>query len=82
MSTLSDFSVAGKTVLVTGGTGGIGGAFARAFVALGADVVVADVKRPEAGGLPGVRYEIVDVRSDGDVDGLAARTKTLDVLIH
>ena len=37
---LPDFSVAGLHVLITGGTGGIGGAFARAFVAKGATATV------------------------------------------
>ena len=56
MSTLPDVSVAGNNNPSARGTGQIGGAFAPAFVALGADVVVAGVRRPEAGCLPGVRY--------------------------
>jgi NADP-dependent 3-hydroxy acid dehydrogenase YdfG len=42
MATTPDFSVAGKHVLITGGTGGIGGAFAKAFLDHGANVIVAD----------------------------------------
>jgi NAD(P)-dependent dehydrogenase (short-subunit alcohol dehydrogenase family) len=45
---LPDFSVAGLHVLITGGTGGIGGAFARAFVAKGATATVTDVAPPAA----------------------------------
>jgi nucleoside-diphosphate-sugar epimerase len=45
MATTPDFSVAGKHVLITGGTGGIGGAFAKAFLDHGAHVIVADRAR-------------------------------------
>ena len=44
-----DFSVAGKHVLITGGTGGIGGAFAKAFLDHGANVIVADLAAPKDG---------------------------------
>jgi NAD(P)-dependent dehydrogenase (short-subunit alcohol dehydrogenase family) len=78
-----DFSVAGKHVLITGGTGGIGGAFARAFQEAGATVIVADLKAPAAGTLPdGIRFEPLDVCSDEAVEALAARVERLDVLIH
>jgi NAD(P)-dependent dehydrogenase (short-subunit alcohol dehydrogenase family) len=76
-----DFSVAGKTVLITGGAGGIGGAFSQAFLAHGAHVIVADVappKEPDAR----IRYEILDVRDDAAVDALAAGIETLDAVIH
>ena len=43
MTASPDFSVAGKTVLITGGSGGIGSAFTRAFLAHGANVIAADV---------------------------------------
>ncbi|MCB8877526.1 SDR family NAD(P)-dependent oxidoreductase [Acidisoma silvae] len=75
------FSVAGKTVLITGGTGGIGGAFADAFQAHGASVIVADL-RPPADPQPGRQYETLDVCDTKAVEALAARTKRLDVLIH
>lgn len=39
------FSLAGKTALVTGATGGIGGAIARAFHAQGAHVAVSGTRR-------------------------------------
>src|SRR3981189_2273357 len=39
----SDMRFAGKTALVTGGAGGIGLAVAKAFVAEGASVVIADL---------------------------------------
>lgn len=75
------FSVAGKTVLITGGNGGIGSAFAQAFLAHGAAVIAADV-RPPAEPRPGIQYETLDVCDSAAIEALAARTEKLDVLIH
>ena len=47
MATTPDFSVSGKHVLITGGTGGIGGAFAKAFLDHGAYVIAADIAAPK-----------------------------------
>ena len=77
-----NFSVAGKTVLITGGTGGIGGAFARAFEAHGATPVVADLAAPLDRSETEVRFEHLDVRDDQQVADLAARIDTLDIVIH
>jgi NAD(P)-dependent dehydrogenase (short-subunit alcohol dehydrogenase family) len=82
MSKSPDFSVAGKHVLITGGTGGIGGAFARAFLDHGAHVVVADLRLPTDGTDPRMHYEQLDVRDDAAIQALAARLPQLDVLIH
>jgi NAD(P)-dependent dehydrogenase (short-subunit alcohol dehydrogenase family) len=81
MTQWPSFSVAGKTVLISGGTGGIGGAFAKAFLAHGAKVIVADVKPPETWH-PEIRYEQLDVRDGEAVEALARRIETLDVVIH
>lgn len=76
-----DFSVAGAKVLITGGAGGIGLAFARAFADAGARVHIADVKAPDQ--TPhGVAFTSVDARSDADVAALAAKLDGLDCLIH
>lgn len=81
-SALPDFSVAGKHVLITGGTGGIGGAFAKAFTAHGATATVTDVKAP-SGDLPkGVDFVQLDVRDDAACAALPQKIKKLDVLIH
>ena len=75
-----DFSVGGKVVLISGGTGGIGMAFANAFAACGATLILADLKAPADG--TAYRYEPLDVRDDAAVRALAARVERLDVLIH
>jgi len=79
---LPDFSVAGLHVLITGGTGGIGGAFARAFVANGATATVTDVAPPQSPLPAGVDFVALDVRDDAGCDALARRIAKLDVLIH
>jgi NAD(P)-dependent dehydrogenase (short-subunit alcohol dehydrogenase family) len=82
MTNSPDFSVAGKHVLITGGSGGIGGAFARAFLAHGAKVTVVDLAPPKADADPRIMYELLDVRDDSGVEALASRISALDVLIH
>ena len=72
-----DTGLAGKGVLVTGASGGIGAACARAFAAEGAQVVVhyhagrerADAVAAELGGAPTIR---ADLTSESDVDALFA----------
>lgn len=75
-----DFSVAGQHVLISGGAGGIGTAFARAFRDSGASVIVCDIE-PNATD-EGFPFERLDVRDDSAVEALASRIDTLDVLIH
>jgi NAD(P)-dependent dehydrogenase (short-subunit alcohol dehydrogenase family) len=77
-----DFSVTGKDVLITGGTGAIGSAFAKAFLDHGARVIVADLAAPKEGTDPRIRYEQLDVCDDAAVEALATRVEKLDVLIH
>ena len=40
---LSRFSMEGRTVIITGGSGGIGRGCARAFASAGANIVIASV---------------------------------------
>lgn len=82
MSSIS-FSVEGLQVLISGGSGGIGGAFAKAFLAQGAQVIVTDLQpASEALLKAGARYESLDVTSDEAVEALAKKIDKLDVLIH
>jgi NAD(P)-dependent dehydrogenase (short-subunit alcohol dehydrogenase family) len=77
------FSVEGLQVLISGGCGGIGGAFAKAFLAHGAQVIVTDLQAPpEALLKAGARYAYLDVTSDEAVEALAKTIDRLDVLIH
>jgi NAD(P)-dependent dehydrogenase (short-subunit alcohol dehydrogenase family) len=82
MTAAPDFKVSGHHVLITGGTGGIGGAFARAFLDSGATVTVTDIKPPSAPLPAGIDYRALDVRSDAEVTALAAAMPKLNVLIH
>jgi NAD(P)-dependent dehydrogenase (short-subunit alcohol dehydrogenase family) len=82
MAITPDFSVAGKHVLITGGTGGIGGALAKAFFDHGAHVIVADLAAPKKGADLNIRFEPLDVRDDEGVETLAAQIEKLDVVIH
>ncbi len=84
----------GQTAIITGGGSGIGAGIARAFGALGASVVLADVEPEpaqevlsalEAAGAPALLVE-VDVRDAAQVDALveqtAARFGGVDVLVN
>lgn len=80
---MPDFSVAGLHAVITGGAGGIGGAFARAFVAHGATATVTDLRDPPAEfAVLGIGFERLDVRDDRAVEAVAARIPSCDVLIH
>ncbi len=80
---IPSFSVAGQHVLISGGCGGIGSAFARAFLAHGASVTVTDLKPPsDELSAAGARFEPLDVTSDAAVIALAAKVTSIHVLIH
>lgn len=79
------FDFTGTTVLITGGTSGIGLATATLFRDAGADVVVTGT-RSAAGeydvDLSGMRYHPLALSDEQSVDDLAATIAELDVLIN
>ncbi len=83
MSSKISFDVSQKSVLITGGGGGIGSTFARAFAAAGARVTVTDIKPPPADIEElGISSEVLDVTDNDAVERFSERFQKLDVLIH
>lgn len=77
-----------KTVLVVGGSSGIGNGIAQAFRAEGADVHIwgtrakaQDYDDEEGSDLRGLVYTQVDVANDGALANVSPSFKTLDVLV-
>jgi NAD(P)-dependent dehydrogenase (short-subunit alcohol dehydrogenase family) len=79
-----DFGLAGKSVLVVGGTSGIGAGIAAAFAEQGAQVKATGATEPEveaaASGSMDVR--LLDVRDGGAVEQLIAGFDRLDVVVN
>jgi NAD(P)-dependent dehydrogenase (short-subunit alcohol dehydrogenase family) len=85
------FTLEGKTILITGGAGGIGSATARACVALGARVVLTDIREdalksvieslpaPSCGGEN--LYFTADLTNPEELDALVAFCPSLDGLV-
>jgi uncharacterized protein len=76
--------ISGSTVLLTGATGGIGHAIARALAARGAKLILtgrrSDVLEPLAAELGG-RALAADLAAEGDVERLLAEAGPVDILV-
>ncbi|MER5432760.1 SDR family oxidoreductase [Streptomyces sp. NPDC002588] len=76
-----DNSLRGRTVVVTGGTRGVGAGIARAFAEAGADVL-ACARRPPDAPVPGTEFVSLDVRDADAVRRFFAGLPRLDVLVN
>lgn len=75
------FNFCGKSVLVSGGTSGIGRAIAQAFSAAGADVVAAGLASDEEPRAR-IRSETFDVTDNDAVQRIVESITTLDVVVN
>jgi 3-oxoacyl-[acyl-carrier protein] reductase len=85
MSNGLTFDFSGTSVLVTGGTSGIGHAVATAFAAAGASVTVTGTRASAADydtDLSALSFRQLEMRDVAAVDALAAGLDTLDVLVN
>jgi 3-oxoacyl-[acyl-carrier protein] reductase len=85
MTNRLSFDFAGTTVLVTGGTSGIGHAIASAFAAAGADVTVTGTRAAASEYEPDLSrftYRTLEMRNKQAIDELAADIKDVDVLVN
>lgn len=79
------FDFTGTSVLVTGGTSGIGHAVASAFAAAGASVTVTGTRSSAADydtDLAAFTFRQLEMRDTAAVDALASELDTLDVLVN
>jgi NAD(P)-dependent dehydrogenase (short-subunit alcohol dehydrogenase family) len=74
--------VAGSVVLVTGANRGLGRAFTKALVEMGAVKVYAAARNPEAVTLKGVVPLKLDVTSDEDVTAVARAVGNINLLVN
>ncbi len=85
---MSDLDFSGKTVLVVGGTSGIGNGIARAFLDRGAEVHVwgtrakaEDYNAEEGSDLRGLHFASVDVSDFNAIETCQTPFKKLDILV-
>ncbi len=85
MTNRSAFDFTGTSVLVTGGTSGIGHAVSCAFAAAGASVTVTGTHASATDydtDLSAFEFRRLDIRDHGTVDALAGALGSLDVLVN
>jgi 3-oxoacyl-[acyl-carrier protein] reductase len=85
MTNRLSFDFSGTSVLVTGGTSGIGLAVASGFVNAGASVVVTGTRAAAHDydcDLSAFSYRCLEMRDHGAVDAIAAEFAALDVLVN
>ena len=85
MTNRLSFDFAGTTVLVTGGTSGIGHAIASAFAAAGADVTLTGTRAAASDYEPDLSrftYRTLEMRNRQAIDELAAAFGGVDVLVN
>ncbi|MBM3752952.1 MAG: SDR family oxidoreductase [Acidobacteria bacterium] len=75
------FSFSGRSILITGGTSGIGLAIARAFAASGAGVTVAGLGALPAAE-PGIRFASLDVTDTAACNALVASLGRIDAVVN
>jgi 3-oxoacyl-[acyl-carrier protein] reductase len=79
------YNFSNASVLITGGTGGLGNGIAEAFRDAGADVTITGTRGSPADyteDLAGYRYLPLDIEDRAQIDAIAAKLPKLDILIN